>query len=65
MADRNFQKKKRNDVNRQRKPVMIITAEGKNKTENLYFNSFREQYGKYTIRFVKAGHYTDPEGIES
>ena len=33
MADRNFQKKKRNDVKRKRKPVMLITAEGRNKTE--------------------------------
>lgn len=63
MADRNFQKKKRNEVKRQRKPVMIITAEGKNKTENLYFNSFREQHGKYTIRFVKTGLDTDPGGM--
>ena len=33
MADRNFQKKKRNDVKRKRKHVMLITAEGRNKTE--------------------------------
>lgn len=63
MADRNFQKKKRNVVNRQRKPVMIITAEGKNKTERLYFNSFQEQHGKYAIRFVNTGHDTDPAGM--
>ena len=60
---RNFQKKKRNAVRRHRKPVMIITAEGKNETEKLYFQSFQEQYGKYNIRFVKTGMDTDPEGM--
>ena len=33
MADRNFQKKKRNEIKRKTKPIMLITAEGKNKTE--------------------------------
>ena len=42
---------------------MIITAEGKNETEKLYFQSFQEQYGKYNIRFVKTGMDTDPEGM--
>lgn len=63
MTDRNFQKKKRNEVRRHRKPVMLITAEGKNKTERLYFNSFQEQHGKYSIRFVNTGLYTDPAGM--
>ena len=63
MADRKFHKKKRDIVRRQKKPVMIITAEGKNKTETLYFNSFREQHGRYTIRVVKTGHDTDPAGM--
>ena len=47
MADRNFQNKKRNDVKRKRKPVMLITAEGRNKTEKQYFGSFQDQHGKY------------------
>lgn len=63
MADRNFRKKKRNDVKRKRKPVMIITREGKNKTERIYFNSFQEQHGKYVIRFVNTGLDTDPDGM--
>lgn len=63
MADRNFQKKKRNEVRRKRKPVMLITAEGKNKTERLYFNSFQEQHGKYSIHFVNTGLDTDPAGM--
>lgn len=60
MADRNFQKKKRNDVKRKRKPVMIFTGEGKNKTEKQYFLSFQEQRGKYAIQFVNTGFDTDP-----
>ena len=64
MADRNFQKKKRNDVKRKRKPVMLITAEGRNKTEKQYFNSFQDQHGKYSIRFA-TGLETDPVGMPS
>lgn len=63
MADRNFQKKKRNVANRQRKPVMLITAEGKNKTEQLYFTSFQSQHGKYSVKFIKTGKDTDPAGM--
>ena len=39
---------------------MLITGEGKNKTEQLYFSSFNEQHGNYVIRFVKTGLDTDP-----
>lgn len=42
---------------------MLITAEGKNKTEKTYFNSFREQHGKYSIKFVNTGLDTDPAGM--
>ncbi|MGN1166044.1 MAG: RloB family protein [Lachnospiraceae bacterium] len=63
MADRNFQKKKRNTGNRKRKPVMLITAEGKNKTEQLYFTSFQSQYGKYSVKYVKTSKDTDPAGM--
>lgn len=62
MADRNFQKKKRNDVKRKLKPVMLITGEGRNKTEKQYFNSFQDQHGKYSIRFA-TGLETDPVGM--
>ena len=62
MADRNFQKKKRDDVKRKRKPIMLIATEGRNKTENQYFVSFQEQHGKYAIRFAK-GLETDPVGL--
>jgi hypothetical protein len=62
LPDRNFQKKKRNDVKRKRKPVMLITAEGRNKTEKQYFSSFQDQHGKYSIRFA-AEFETDPVGM--
>ena len=63
MAERKFQKKQRNSVKRVRKPVMLITAEGKNKTEQLYFSSFQSQHGKYSVKFIKTGNETDPEGM--
>lgn len=63
MADRSFQKKKRNVASRQRKPVMLITAEGKNKTEQLYFTSFQSQHGKYSVKFIKTSKDTDPAGM--
>ena len=62
MADRNFQKKKRNDIKRKKKPVMLIVAEGRNKTEKQYFGSFQDQHGKYVIRFA-TGLETDPVGM--
>lgn len=63
MGDRNFQKKKRNDVKRKRKPVMLFTAEGRNKTEKQYLLSFQDQRGKYSIQYVNTGQDTDPEGV--
>lgn len=63
MTDRKFQKKKRNTETRRRKPVMLITAEGKNKTEQLYFTSFQSQHGKYSVKFIKTGKDTDPAGM--
>lgn len=63
MADREFQKKRRNTEKRIKKPVMLITAEGNNKTEQLYFTSFQRQHGKYSLKFVKTGKDTDPDGM--
>ncbi len=42
---------------------MLITAEGNNKTEQLYFTSFQSQHGKYSIKFVKTSKVTDPTGL--
>ena len=52
-----YNPKKRNTGNRQRKSVILISAEGKNKTEKLYFEAFNG--GNVNIRFAK-GNETDP-----
>ena len=57
---RAFSSKKRNKQNRKEKPMIIITAEGKNETEAQYFNNFRTAECPYIIKFHKAGHLTDP-----
>ena len=57
---RSFSSKKRNKQNRKEKPMIIITAEGKNETEAQYFNNFRTAECPYIIKFHKAGHLTDP-----
>lgn len=50
--------KKRGQVTRKRKPVILISTEGKNKTEEIYFNNFKRNK-KYAIVYSK-GNYTDP-----
>lgn len=50
--------KKRGQVTRKRKPVILISTEGKNKTEEIYFNNFKLNK-KYSIIYSK-GNYTDP-----
>ena len=57
---RSFSSKKRNRQNRKEKPMIIITAEGKNETEAKYFDGFRTPDCPYIIKFHKAGHLTDP-----
>ena len=57
---RSFSSKKRNKQNRKEKPMIIITAEGKNETEARYFNNFKTADCPYIIKFHKAGHLTDP-----
>ena len=57
---RSFSSKKRNKQNRKEKPMIIITAEGKNETEAKYFDGFRTADCPYIIKFHKAGHLTDP-----
>ena len=57
---RSFSSKKRNRQNRKEKPMIIITAEGKNETEAQYFDGFRTPDCPYIIKFHKAGHLTDP-----
>ena len=57
---RSFSSKKRNRQNRKEKPMILITAEGRNETEAKYFNGFRTPDCPYIIKFHKAGHLTDP-----
>ena len=53
MAKRQIVVKKRGVNARKTKAVYLIIAEGKNKTETLYFSNYQEQDNPYTILFVK------------
>lgn len=53
--------KTRGKVTRKRKSIILIQCEGKNKTEEIYFNNFRKN-PLYTICFAK-GNYTDPANM--
>lgn len=55
--------KQRGQVTRKRKPVILISTEGKNKTEEIYFNNFKRNK-KYSIIYSK-GNYTDPVNMVS
>lgn len=63
MTKRDISLKKRGRQTRIVKPVYLIIAEGKNKTEVLYFSHFRDQSKKYSIQFVKAGYSTDARSL--
>lgn len=63
MAKRQIVVKKRGVNARKTKAVYLIIAEGKNKTETLYFSNYQEQGNPYTILFVKAGNKTDAESL--
>lgn len=63
MANRKIVIKRRGKNTREEKPVYLIIAEGKNKTETLYFSNYQEQGRPYSIRFVKAGNNTDAESL--
>ena len=55
-----FSEKPRNKHNRKEKPMIIITAEGRNETETRYFDGFRTADCPYIIKIHKAGYVTDP-----
>ena len=59
-SGRSFSSKKRNKQSRKEKPMIIITAEGRNETEARYFSNFRTADCPYIIKFHKAGNLTDP-----
>ncbi len=63
MPGRVLEVKKRGTKDRKIKPVYLIVAEGRNKTETLYLSNFQEQGRPYSIRFVKAGNNTDAESL--
>ena len=62
MGHRQFELKRRGAVSRRRKPIILIAAEGKNKTEKNYFESFNGQDKKYKV-IVKSHGDTDPHGM--
>ena len=51
--------KKRNTFDRKRKPFIVLAAEGKNKTERMYFTEFGKE-NKRKIQWALS-NYTDPE----
>ena len=59
-SGRSFSSKERNKKSRKEKPMVIITAEGRNETEARYFSNFRAADCPYIIKFHKAGNLTDP-----
>jgi len=63
MTRREIGIKKRGTSRRKLKPVYLIIAEGKNKTEVLYLSHFQDQEKSYSIRFVKAGYKTDADSL--
>lgn len=63
MARREISIKKRGTNRRKLKPVYLIIAEGKNKTEVLYLSHFQDQGKSYSIRFVKDGYKTDVDSL--
>ena len=54
--------KKRGKVTRSRAKLVLIGAEGHNKTEKIYFNEVFRNKKKYRVRFTSSTE-TDPVGI--
>lgn len=54
--------KKRGKVNRSRTKLILIGAEGKNKTEKIYFSELFRNNKNYRVRFTTSNE-TDPVGI--
>lgn len=53
-----YRRKERNSRKRKRKPIVFLCAEGRNKTETLYFKAFGQDVNRI-VRF-SPGNYTDP-----
>lgn len=56
------QQKERGVKRRERKKLILIGTEGRNKTETNYFKNFNKTQNKYVVHFAK-GDATDPLGI--
>ena len=61
-SGRHFRDKSRGKPQRKRKPVVLLIAEGQNKTEKLYFQHFSTPESKYAVKVVSRGE-TDPQGM--
>ncbi len=59
-SGRHFRDKSRGKPQRKRKPVVLLIAEGQNKTEKLYFQHFSTPESKYAVKVVSRGE-TDPQ----
>lgn len=58
-----YRRKQRNAEDRKRRPIVFLIAEGKNKTETLYFKAFGHDLNR-NVRFA-PGDYTDPVNMVS
>lgn len=58
-----YRRKQRNAEDRKRRPIVFLIAEGKNKTETLYFKAFGHDMNR-NVRFA-PGDYTDPVNMVS
>ena len=61
-SGRHFRDKSRGKPQRKRKPVVLLIAEGQNKTEKLYFQHFSTPESKYAVKVVSRGE-TGPQGM--
>lgn len=52
-SERRFQDKQRGKVRRKRKPVVLLVAEGQNKTEKNYFQHFSTPESNYAVKVVE------------
>ena len=60
--ERKFEDKIRGREQRKRKPVVLLVAEGHNKTEKLYLEHFSYSGSKYTVKVLSRGE-TSPKGM--
>lgn len=49
-----MQRRNKEKFKRQRKPIIFIVCEGRNKTERIYFSHFNERHAPYNLRIVNC-----------